>query len=255
MKLYNEDILKMVNDELLDFIYEDTFELVSNYIINVINKNYSVFDSYNDFMNRVKNVIELIIRYQAVENNAIPCNVALLLVELTKLSHYIYSCDYDFKEKDTLTEEPKIVNDLDDYINLIASDFLVEIDSYFTVKDVQEYVDKFNKKEQEEITLKNERRLSEENDLNLIDEYLKNNAITDFDFSVLGEDERYVLTTLLEKDIKHISISHIQRRFSYGFTKAAKIIDNLEKAGAISSVEEAKKFGFVKYLRIIKVKL
>lgn len=89
----------------------------------------------------------------------------------------------------------------------------------------------------------------------IIAKWQKENLNKNFDINVLSETEIEILKVTLEMELKSISISWLQRRFSMGYLKAMTVIQHLEECGAISTDEEAETLSLAKTERIIKILL
>lgn len=259
MRRIEEKVVATVNDELMEYIVEDTRSLIHTFESKILQKKYEVFLKFDKLLERVQNVIELSFRYVNNPDNTIPCDVAWLLVDLAELKCTINKCDYEFEEVDDFFEEPKIVGDLGSFISDTASGYFVEHDYYFTLDDIESYK---NKIAAEDEARKNHLQKNEEErqkyikeKKDVIDNWRKENLNKDFDVSVLSKEEINILKVALEMELKSISISWVQRRFAIGYCKAGRLIAHLEECGAISTYEEAKRLGLTKAEQIIKVKL
>lgn len=254
-----DKVISVLNDGLMEYIVEDTRNLIHSFESKILQKEYEVFSKFNKLLERVQNVIELSFRYASNSENTIPCDVAWLLVDLVELKCAISKCDYEFEEIDDFFGDPKIVDDLGCFIADTASGYYVERDYYFTIEDIENYK---NKRVTENESHKNHIQKNEEerqkyikDKKGIIDNWRKENLKKDFDVNVLSEEERQILKVALEMELKSISISWIQRRFAIGYCKAGRIIDHLEECGAISTYGEVEKLGLSKSDRIVKISL
>ncbi len=254
-----EKVVAAVNDDLMEYIVEDTRDLIHTFERKILQKKYDVFSKFDKLMERVQNVIELSFRYVNNPDNTIPCDVAWLLVDLAELKCTINKCDYEFEEVDDFFEEPKIVGDLGIFIADTASGYFIERDYYFTLDDIEAYKNKITAEDE---SRKNQLQKNEEDrqkyikeKKDFIDAWRKENINKEFDITVLSEEELNILKVALEMELKSISISWVQRKFAMGYCKAARIIDHLEECGAISTLEEAEKLGLSKSGRIVKIAL
>lgn len=254
-----EKVVAAVNDDLMEYIVEDTRDLIHTFEVKILQKEYDVFLKFDKLLERVQNVIELSFRYVNNPDNTIPCDVAWLLVDLAELKCTINKCDYEFEEVDDFFEEPKIVGDLGSFISDTASGYFVERDYYFTLDDIEAYKNKIaaedesRKRHLQKNEEERQKYIKEKKDV--IDKWRKENLNKDFDVSVLSEEEINILKVALEMELKSISISWVQRRFAMGYCKAGRIIDHLEECGAISTYEEVEALGLAKSGRIIKISL
>jgi len=279
MKEIKQEVIKMIDKGLLEYIVYDTQYLIQKFDIKVIREEFEVFSKFDEFFETIQNVTELIFKYYNVPNIAIPCDVASLLIKLTRLWENIRSCDYKFEEVDFIGE-PEIANRLYDFIDKAAQGIIPERNTYFTEKDIDAYKKQRLAEKEVDITLNdftphriNNQRLIEkraklnqfrnqdnndetygEHDLEKIKKWREENLNKDFDATVLTEDEVKVLRAGLEREFI-VAIKYIQFWFNMGYPKASIIFENLETYGAISTEEEAKALGLAKSERVIKISL
>ncbi len=269
----------MIDKGLLEYIVYDTQYLIQKFDIKVIREEFEVFSKFDEFFETIQNVTELIFKYYNVPNIAIPCDVASLLIKLTRLWENIRSCDYKFEEVDFIGE-PEIANRLYDFIDKAAQGIIPERNTYFTEKDIDAYKKQRLAEKEVDITLNdftphriNNQRLAEkraklnqfrsqddndeaygEHDLEKIKKWREENLNKDFDANILTEDEEKVLRAGLEREFI-VAINYMQFWFNMGYPKASIIFENLETYGAISTEEEAKALGLAKSERVIKISL
>ncbi len=279
MKEIKQEVVKMLDKGLMEYIVYDAQYLIQKFDIKVIREEFEVFSKFEEFFETIQNVIELIFKYYNVQNTAIPCDVASLLIKLTRLWENIRSCDYKFEQVDFIGE-PEIANRLYDFIDKAAQRIIPERDTYFTKKDIDAYKKQRLAEKEVDITLNdftphriNNQRLIEkraklnqfrnqdnndeaygEHDLEKIKKWREENLNKDFDATVLTEDEVKVLRAGLEREFI-VAINYIQFWFNMGYPKASIIFENLETYGAISTEEEAKDLGLAKSERVIKISL
>lgn len=279
MKEIKQEVIKMIDKGLLEYMVYDTQYLIQKFDIKVIREEVEVFSKFDEFFETIQNVTELIFKYYNVPNIAIPCDVASLLIKLTRLWENIRSCDYKFEQVDFIGE-PEIANRLYDFIDKAAQGIIPERNTYFTEKDIDAYKKQRLAEKEVDITLNdftphriNNQRLIEkraklnqfrsqdnndeaygEHDLEKIKKWREENLNKDFDANVLTEDEVKVLRAGLEREFI-VAINYIQFWFNMGYPKASIIFENLETNGAISTEEEAKALGLGKGERAIKVAL
>ena len=279
MKDIKQEVIKMIDKGLLEYIVYDTQYLIQKFDIKVIREEFEVFSKFDEFFETIQNVTELIFKYYNVPNIAIPCDVASLLIKLTRLWENIRSCDYKFEQVDFIGE-PEIANRLYDFIDKAVQGIIPERNTYFTEKDIDAYKKQRLAEKEVDITLNdftphriNNQRLIEkraklnqfrnqenndetygEHDLEKIKKWREENLNKDFDANVLTEDEVKVLQAGLEREFI-VAINYIQFWFNMGYPKASIIFENLETNGAISTEEESKALGLAKSERVIKVSL
>ena len=279
MKEIKQEVIKMLDKGLMEYIVYDAQYLIQKFDIKVIREEFEVFSKFEEFFETIQNVTELILKYYNVPNTAIPCDVASLLIKLTRLWENIRSCDYKFEQVDFIGE-PEIANRLYDFIDKAAQGIIPERNTYFTEKDIDAYKKQRLAEKEVDITLNdftphriNNQRLIEkraklnqfrnqdnndetygEHDLEKIKKWREENLNKDFDANVLTEDEVKVLQAGLEREFI-VAINYIQFWFNMGYPKASIIFENLETNGAISTEEEAKALGLAKSERVIKVSL
>ena len=246
-----EKVVSAINDDIMEYIVEDTRDLIHTFESKILQKEYEVFSKFDKLMERVQNVIELSFRYVNNPDDTIPCDVAWLLVDLAELKCTINNCDYEFDEVDELFGEPKIVDDLGRFIADTASGYFVEHDYYFTLDDIEAYKNKIaaeNEANNDRLQKNEEERqkyIKEKK--TVIENWRKENLNKDFDISVLSEEEINILKVALDMELKSISISWVQRKFAMGYCKAAKLIDHLEECGAVSTYEDVEELGLGKF--------
>ena len=279
MKEIKQEVVKMLDKGLMEYIVYDAQYLIQKFDIKVIREEFEVFSKFEEFFETIQNVIELIFKYYNVQNTAIPCDVASLLIKLTRLWENIRSCDYKFDQVDFIGE-PEIANRLYDFIDKAAQRIIPERDTYFTKKDIDAYKKQRLAEKEVDITLNdftphrinNQRSIEKraklnqfrnqenndeaygEHDLEKIKKWREENLNKDFDATVLTEAEVKVLRAGLEREFI-VAINYIQFWFNMGYPKASIIFENLETYGAISTEEEAKALGLAKSERVIKISL
>ena len=257
MSEIKEDVVKLLDDELMEYIVEDTKHLILKFENQILNGNYKVLGEFDGLFEKVQNVIELLFKYIGNTKKTIPCDVASLLIYITELKSTIYNCKHKFNEVDDFFDEPKIVGDLRQYIDDTLSGYYLERKNHFTKEDITNYINKRESEIEEHKSYfkqnkeKNKKYIADNKDK--IEQWRKENLNKNFDTGVLSEEEIKILKAGLETDLKSISTSWIQRRFAMGYIKAIKIIEHLEDCGAISRLKDVEALGLSKLERIIRV--
>lgn len=260
IKRIDSSVLNLIDEELMLYIIDDTVELIQSFQKAILQKRYEAFDKFDDFIVRLENVVELASLYVNNPKKTIPCYVAELLIELTELLVDMRKCGHFAEENGNdpySCGEPEVIEQLSSFILSTASGGLFIRDCYFTAKDVEEYKNKLeNEKNAHAEGAKKEKEASAARAADKkagVEEWIKQNLNTAFDFSVLTEREKDILKAALKTDLKALSISWIQRRFPMGYPMAQRTIDRLEELGAISTAEQSEKVGLRGSERIVKV--
>lgn len=135
-----KEVIKALDDNLMGFIIKDTIEFASNYEKQIIEKNYEVFSKFDKLMCLMENIFELYYTYIDYTRKVPECDVdvAELLGKLFDLLKTIRKCDYKFDEYDEL-DEPKIIDDLNDFLMRLLSYDFKERSYYLTINDIETY--------------------------------------------------------------------------------------------------------------------
>lgn len=258
MERIKDEVIKLLDDKLMEYIIEDTRDLIANFERQVLKEDFDVFAKFPAFMERIQNIVELSFRYIKAPEKTIPCDVAWLLLDLASLKDTINNCNYKFQECNFM-DEPLIVEELGQFIVDTASGCLIDRDNYFTVEDIEAYKnkrtfeDEANKLRIKENEEAQQRYIDEKKEI--VENWRKDNLNADFDFSVLSEEEIDILKVALNSELKSISLSWLQRKFAMSYRKATAVLEKFERYGAVSTVEDIEKLGLNKSGRIIRVTL
>lgn len=135
-----KEVIKALDDNLMGFIIKDTIEFASNYEKQIIEKKYDVFSKFDKLMCLMENIFELYYTYIDYTRKVPECDidVAELLGKLFDLLKTIRKCDYKFDEYDEL-DEPKIIDDLNDFLMRLLSYDFKERSYYLTINDIETY--------------------------------------------------------------------------------------------------------------------
>ena len=140
MSCIEKEVIKALDDNLMGFIIKDTIEFASNYEKQIIEKKYDVFSKFDKLMCLMENIFELYYTYIDYTRKVPECDidVAELLGKLFDLLKTIRKCDYKFDEYDEL-DEPKIIDDLNDFLMRLLSYDFKERSYYLTINDIETY--------------------------------------------------------------------------------------------------------------------
>lgn len=246
---FSKEILDMIDDELLNFIMFDTRKRVENLIKEVKERKYDAFVKFDEFMERVENVVELAFIYNMLPEEAVPYDATRLFVLLTELKCAIGNWDYKF-EKFAINGEPRIIYEIEEFIAYAMSGIFRSDKHCFTKVDMENYKKASEKKRQDD-----KKWISEDLEYKerAIKDWLKDNFNENFDYTVLTEKEKDILKEALKVFGNTISTSWIQHKFKMGYCKAATMVNHLEECGAVSSRFDAENIG-LRAVRIIRIR-
>ncbi len=234
MKILNKkDILEQVTGELRRWILDATQDEIREFK-NRIKK--------NDLMKTIKICTDIEFSFDS--------KMDWFLNELTRFNKFLEMREHHY-------DESVIRKELDAHIqkiklgNYSASDFITtddDIEAFKKELEAQKRQEEKRrkenaKKEQQEIQLSKEK----------VEKWRSENLNKNFAVSILDELQLKILKEALETELKCLSISWIQRRFSMVYAKAGSIVDFFEQNGIVSTFEEACDLGVGKCGRIIRV--
>ena len=250
----DQEVVDAVDDKLLKHITSKTLDLIKKLEKKTLNGGNEVFDKFDKFMFLLQNTIELAYACVNAPENTMPIAVTRIAVSLSDLTYAIKNHDH-MRKKDP-DKHGYVLESMHNLIKVLSLGYCFESENHFSLKDIEAYKLEMEKQESErkqvELKLKEEQIARINKTDEIINDWLKTNAIKDFDFSILKESAYEALKVAIKNECKTISISWIQRKLNVGYARAGMIIDHLEEKGAISTLEEALALGIGK-ARIIKV--
>ena len=243
-KLTKKEIQSLVPDELRYWIYDETQNLIMWFKSQITKMEFPEC-KLDVLMKNIEICVNLDFAFDTKDE--------WLLSELVDFKEFL------FKQKEFSFENSSIMRGLESHIEKIKfkehlnSDFsITEEDILLLGKELQNQKQQIKQRKKElEETKRQEIQLSKEK----VEKWRSENLHKNFDVSRLDELQLKILKEALETELKCISISWIQRRFSMGYAKAGNIIDFFEQNGIVSTFEEANELGVEKYGRIIRVDL
>ncbi len=250
----DQEVIDAVDDKLLKHITSKTLDLIKDFEKKTLNGGNEVFDKFDKFMGVLQNTIELVYACVDAPENTMPIAVTRIAVSLSDLTCAIKNHEH-MRKKDP-DKHGYVLESMHNLIKVLSLGHCFERENHFSLKDIEAYKVEMEEQESErkqyELKLKEERIARINKTDKTINDWLKTNAIKDFDFSILHESAYEALKVAIENECKTISISWIQRKLNMGYSRAASIIDHLEENGVISTLEESLSLG-IKGMRIIKV--
>lgn len=233
--------------DLIFYIIDDTQMQIINAKFEIEKSNFTSFnENFSQLFKTTEKLFNLIVANKEGLGYDYNSSVSLLLKEITDVRDALKSkrtTDYVAYEK--LTE----------LIAKIKQGKTAGI--CFSEEEINRYLNKRN----DEIRESEKRReLAKNKHLNLafekrplVDKWLDENGIENFDATQITDLERKVIEEGLKTDFKMISISFLQRKFVLGYVKSVACIERLMSLGAISSKDEIKHLGLPKG-HLIKIK-
>ncbi len=179
-------------------------------------------------------------------------NMDWFLDELTTFKNFLEIRGHHY-EAFVLTKE------LDAHVQKIKlekyseSDFITTDDDLEAFKKELEGQKRQDEKKRKEIAQKEQQKIQSSKEK--VANWRAENKNKNFDVSILDELQFKILKEALKTELKCLSLSWIQRRFSMGYAKAGSIVDFFEQNGIVSTFEESCELGVGKYGRIIRVEL
>ncbi len=242
--LTKEETLKEVSDELFYWILDGTQDAIWKFEERIKKLDFlQVVHKFSDLMKEIKICTDLAFAFDS--------NFDWLLNELVKFKKFLSKKEFNFSGS-------AIMEELDAHIQKIKGNYS-EKDFSTTEGDIavaeKEMEDKKQQAEQRKKELVETRRQEIQSKKEKVAKWRLENMNTNFDASILDELKLRILKEALETELKCISISWIQRRFSMGYAKAGCIVDFFEQNGIVSTFEEACELGVGKYGRVIRVDL
>ena len=167
--------------------------------------------------------------------------------------------EFLLRQKEFSFENSPIMRSLETQIKRIKSSAYSESDFSTTDEEISSLKKELEEQKKHDEQLKKEIAEREQRQMRVMKEKVEKwraeNINENFDVGILSELQLKILKEALETELKCISISWIQRRFSMGYAKAGSIVDFFEQNGIVSTFEEACELGVGKYGRIIRVSL
>ncbi len=243
-KLTKKEIQSLVPDELRYWIYDETQNLIMWFKSQITKMEFPEC-KLDVLMKNIEICVNLDFAFDTKDE--------WLLSELVDFKEFL------FKQKEFSFENSSIMRGLESHIEKIKfkehlnSDFsITEEDILLLGKELQNQKQQIKQRKKElEETKRQEIQLKKEK----VAIWRAENIHENFDVGILDEFKLKILKAALETELKCISISWIQRRFSVGYAKAGSIVDFFEQNGIVSTFEESCKLGVGKYGRIIRVEL
>ena len=146
MKSIDKSILKLIDEDLMSFIVEDTRKLVSEMKLLVSKDNTQVFSELDKVWEVAQNVIELYFIYFYSMNSTPKCDleVASLTSELCDFNRAIYK-EFGLNEEND-SNYPKIAEELGDFILTSGAGKSFKRNYYFKSEDIEAYKKKMKLK-------------------------------------------------------------------------------------------------------------
>jgi len=144
MKSIDKSIVKLIDEDLMSFIVEDTRKLVSEMKVLISKDNKQVFSEFDSVWEIAQNVIELYFIYFYSVDATPKCDleVASLTSDLCDFNRAIYKEFGLNVENDS--NYPKIAEELGDFILTSGADKSFKRGYYFTSVDIEMYHNKMN---------------------------------------------------------------------------------------------------------------
>ena len=139
MKSIDKSIVKLIDEDLMSFIVEDTRKLVLEMKELVSKNNTQVFSEFDRTWEISQNVIELYFMYFYSVDSTPKCDleVASLTSELCDFNRAIYK-EFGLNEEND-SNYPKIAEELGDFILTSGADKSFKRNYYFTSEDIEAY--------------------------------------------------------------------------------------------------------------------
>ncbi len=139
MKGIDKSIVKLIDEDLMSFIVEDTRKLVSKMKELVSKENKQFFSEFDKAWEVAQNVIELYFIYFYSVDSTPKCDfeVASLTSELCEFNRAIYK-EFSLNEEND-SNYPKIADELGDFILTSGEGKSFKRNYYFTEEDIKEY--------------------------------------------------------------------------------------------------------------------
>ena len=139
MKGIDKSIVKLIDEDLMSFIVEDTRKLVLEMKVLVSKDNTQVFSEFDRAWEVAQNVIELYFIYFYSVDSTPKCDleVASLTSDLCDFNKAIYK-EFGLNEEND-SNYPKIADELGDFILTSGAGKSFKRGYYFTADDIQSY--------------------------------------------------------------------------------------------------------------------